>query len=351
MKTLFGLIVLFSLPHLDVRSQVIAPVIIKSVDPTSAQKDILGVLDKMKASADDPLVVNDLIHELDSKWNYYARFNIVFESSFREEMMSRLIAFYDSIEPDSEGINFANKVRILEFIGPRDNSSEIHRFYLRELDTPNKNLQEYVLRSVGGKMGVNGDDIYNKIKELVVKRKLSEAASLRYLKAASKKRALRDFQVFIKKTNDLNDFITAGIFLCDYRDPAVLDVLADRYPDFKPKPRKSFGDNPAFAFTNEMLKKYIEYASGKKLVRALEIANDAGTFGNEELPLFGKKLRDENTIVGRTAVVDFILQKVRQGFVSKNNALLLLKDAINQKNAPEVKGKIIDGIRFLEQKE
>ena len=100
---------------------------------------------------------------MSSKWDYYIRFKVAFESPFKLEMSKRLIKVYDSIGPDNDDTNFANKVRILELVGPLDNNPELHKFFLREMDTLNKDLQEYVLRSVGGMVGVKGDDIYNKM--------------------------------------------------------------------------------------------------------------------------------------------------------------------------------------------
>jgi len=349
MKTLLGSLILLFLVQGNIFSQTMGPVVVKSVDSASAREDIFGILDKINANSGEPGEVNSLLHELDSKWGYYVRFKVVFESSFRLAVSIRLIEAYDSIR-DSEGINFANKVRILEFIGPLDNNLELHKFYLREMDTDNKELQEYVLRSIGGSMGVKGDDIYNKIKELVVKGKLTEVASLRYLKAADGARAQKAIHDFIVKTTDLDEYRKAGQLLCSYSNPKLLDVVAARYPDFQRKPRKSFGDNPAFAFTFEMIRKYIEYASGEKLARALEIAGDADTFGNEELPLLERKLHDK-TIIGRKAVVDFLLSKTKPGYASKDKVLILFKKAVNQEHNQVISDKLGDAIKQLEQGE
>lgn len=350
MKALLGILILFSLIQQDIFAEAVAPVIVKSVDPASAQADILGILEKISANVDESGEVNTLLHELNSKWDYYLRFKVTFESTFKVEMSKRLIKVYGSIRPDNDGINFANKVRILEFVGPLDNNLELHKFFLREMDTPNKDLQEYVLRSVGGRVGVKGEDIYSKIRELVAQKKLDEVASLRYLKAADEKRAIKEIQNYIRKTDDLEEYLTASQLLCYYWDPELLDVVAARYPDFKRKPRKSFGDNPAFAFTSEMMRKYIEYISGERLVRALEIASDADTFGNEELPLLEKKLHD-NTVVGRKAVVGFLLLNAKPGYASKDRVLNILKKAANRERNSDVKKKLHDGIKRLERGE
>ena len=188
----------------------------------------------------------------------------------------------------------------------------------------------------------------NKIRELVAQKKLTKEASLRYLKAADEKRAIKEIQNFIKTTDDLEEYLTASQLLCYYWDPKLLDVVAARYPDFKRKPRKSFGDNPAFAFTAEMMRKYIEHVSGERLVSALEIASDADTFGNEELPLLEKKLHD-NTAVGRKAVVDFLLLKAKPGYASKDRVLNILKKAASRERDSEVNKKLHDGIKGLEQ--
>lgn len=319
----------------------------KSDYSLAAETVIRGMLDQMKTNIKHPLMVNKLIHELDSTWDGYIHQKVSLSPELRREATMRLVEIFNSI--DSVETNYANKVRIVEFVGKHDNSSEAHQFFLKQLDTENPEFLEYTLRSIVGGGGIEGDDLYNKIKELVAKGKLREGASLRYLKAANKQRAVKEFQDFLAKTNDLDEYITAGIFLCDYTDPTLIDVLVDRYPDFENKPRKSFGDNPAFAFGNVMLRKYIEVSDGERLLKALKILRGEDISGNRDLPLLEKKLKT-GTPTTRKAILEFMLSRTKPGYASKDKVLNILRDAAVHETDRDVKGKIADGIKALEQR-
>jgi len=311
----------------------------KTISP-EIKAEIEGLLSKAESKIKDPLKLNEILQRLDS--NTYLNPLYVADSETKRSVMQRLIKIYNSI--DAVSTNGVNKMRIVE-IASIDNSPEVHAFYLSILENGPEISRKYVLRSVffGA---VNGDDIYNKIKDIQARGLAKNDEVLPALKGANPQRALKEIQQFVRTTNNPEEYVWSGMLLCGYKDADILDVIIERYDYFKsiPKVERPNHYDPSFSFDIDMLKKYIEVKEGVKLKKALEIFDDSGVFGDRKLPLLKSKIESKDAI-SREAVIDFLEHQMRNGSVAKEKILPILKDAQSQETNHALKlklGKVIE---------
>ncbi len=253
----------------------------------------------------------------------------------------KLIAVFNGI--NDEGTNQANKLRIIEAIGFSDNSPEAHAFFLSLMDTGPIKQREMALRSVHP-IGVRGDDIYQKIKELVKNGTVSEEDSFAALRRVDAKKALPEIQRYLSTTNNVEHFVEIGLVLSDYKDPNLLDVLVERQSEFKVEQPKTMQEKiniiePADAISSKNLKKYIDVREGEKVRHALAILRKKGTSGDKDLPLFEKKLSSGQQIT-KEALLDFFEGQVDDGNFSADKVAQLLKRADLNENDATIKARI-----------
>lgn len=293
----------------------------KTVSP-EINAEIDGLLSKAESEIKNPLKLNEILQRLDS--NTYLNPLYVADSETKRGVMQRLINIYNSI--DAVSTNGVNKMRIVE-IASIDNSPEVHAFYLSILENGPELSRKSVIRSVFFGT-VNGDDIYNKIKDLQVLGLAKNDEVLPALKGANPQRALKEIQQFVRTTKNPEEYVWSGMLLCGYKNTDVLDVIVERYDYFKniPQAERPHHYSPTFAFKREMLEKYIEVKEGASLNKALEVFADADIFGESRLPLLAKKLESKDA-VSREAAIDFLEHQMEIGSVSKEKTLTLFKDA------------------------
>lgn len=306
----------------------------KTISP-EIKAEIEGLLSKAESKIKEPLKLNEILQRLDS--NTYLNPLYAADSETKRSVMQRLIKIYNSI--DAVSTNGVNKMRIVE-IASIDNSPEVHAFYLSILENGPEISRKYVLRSVFFGV-VNGDDIYNKIKDVHGRGLAKNDEVFPALKGANPQRALKEIQQFVRTTKNPEEYVWSGMLLCGYKNPDVLDVIIERYDYFKniPQAERPHRYSPTFALKREMLEKYIEVKEGPNLKKALEIFADADIFGESRLPLLNKKLESKDA-VSREAVVDFLAHQMEIGSVAKEKTLPLLKDAQSRETNHGLKLKL-----------
>lgn len=304
--------------------------------------EIETLIAKAEASQKDPLKLNNAIQDLLN----YRVYKSASTQATKSNVTVRLVKIYNSI--DDTLTNTANKRRIIEFIGLRNNVPEARAFLIAVLES-GKELYRTEALGIIYFGGNPGDDIYDKVKDLVARDIIKEESSLGALKGANPQRALPEIQKFVSTTKSPDGYIGAGQLLSFYRDPELLDVLVDRYGYFKSIPSSERPKNyaPQFAFSMEMLKKYIEVKEGSKLEKALEIFDDRGVFGDRKLPLLQKKL-ESNDSVTRKAAVRFLIRQAEIGSVSKEKISPVLKNAEARETDKDLKLKLKSVLKKIE---
>ena len=299
------------------------------------------ILDFAEKKQNSPSELNQGLHDL----NFYIRRcrsnNIGIPVEVKQDVTQRLVAIFDRI--DDSGINHANKLRIIELTAHFDNSPMAHEFILKMMESKNKEHQEMALWAMGP-AGVHGDDVYDKIKNLMAVGVLKEEKFLYALKSANRDRALKEIQDFLAKTKSQNQFIRKGLLLCEYNDPKLLDILIDRYDEFKNMGPQSEEERSTYAsaetaFDPKVLRQYMGIREGKRFRTALEILGAKGISGNKDLPLFEKKLKSKN-IETREAVLDFLGYRLGDHSVSREKLKALLRSAGDTESDMKLKFRI-----------
>jgi len=256
-------------------------------------------------------------------------------------LTKRLVKIFDQL--DDTGINRANKSYMIEIIGDSDNSPEAHAFILRMINSKNERYRERAMWSMRGN-GVHGDDIYDAVKALMDNSEISYQKFLYALKYANPKRGLKEIQNFLVTTKDVNQYTSKGLLLCDYKDPELLDILIDRYDEFKNKVPETPEERAVYAparaaFDPDVLKKYMEIREGKRFAKALAILGSKGISGDADLPLFEKKLKSKDQET-RKATLDFLDAQISDNAIDQAKAKAILKAANTRESNDALKAKI-----------
>lgn len=315
-----------------------------SAESKAKIEEILVLVEKKKNS---PSELDQAIHDLSAYLYKCNHTDIIIPDEIKEDMTKRLVEIFNQI--DDAGINRANKVRIIEVIARFDNSHTAHAFVLKMFESKNKRHQKMALWAMGPG-GVQGDDIYDRIKTLMDTGIIEKEKFLYALRSANRNRALKEIQDFLAKTKSQDQFVRKGLLLCGYNDPELLDVLIDRYDEFKnigPKTEeeRSTYAPAATAFDPKVLRQYMEIRDGKRFRTALEVMGAKGISGNKDFALYEKKLKSKN-METREAVLDFFDHRMGEHFVSQEKIRVLLKEA----GVRESDVKLKDRIRQMEKK-
>lgn len=311
-----------------------------------AKARIEDLLAKAEHSVTSPGKLNDVLHEFrrDPARAYMT-------SEDRREISKRLIKIFYSI--DETLTNMANKERIVEIIGFSDNSPEAHEFFLKILDSDDVRYREMALWGIRP-LGVHGDDLYNKIQSLERSGKISKIKSLQCLADANPPRALEELKNILRTTKSVKEFVRVGVNLPEGigETPEVLDIIIDRYRDFKGKPTSAedAGYSPEGAVASERVWKYIDVRDADRLKTALEIIKKKGVCGPDNLPVLEKKIRSTNKET-REAVVDFLGDSVARGNLGQKDVLPVLRDAMGRESDHKVRQKIDKLIKTVEKQE
>jgi len=255
------------------------------VEAQEVRETIIKLLSVVDASKNDPVALNGSIRKLGTQLQNNRNMKVYMSSATTANVAEKLIQVFDSI--DDQGTNAANKLRIIEVVGFSDNSLASRKFIMGIVDSGTTKHREMALWSLSPK-GVHGEDVYQKIKDNVKKGAIREEDSFLPLQRADKVKAMPEMRKFLSTTKDLRSFIKVGMLLCDYQDPALIDVLVERQGDFKVAVPASADTaiehrEPAEAINSNMLKKYVDINEGEKLAQALQILNRKGTAGDKDL--------------------------------------------------------------------
>jgi len=266
------------------------------------------------------------------------------DSEAKRAATKRLVKIYYAI--DDSLTNSANKKRILEAIGRSDNSDEAQKFFIDVLGSDNKEYRRMALWSISPD-GTHGDMIYSKIKSMEKAGVLTRGDSLVQLAKADPKRGVEEMKEFLKTTQSVKEFVGVALNLPKEaeRNPDVLDVIVDRYPEFKSKPKsvEDVGFSPEDAIYFPNLWGYIDARNGVRLRTALEMIGMKGVCDIEDIPRLKKKIDDGDSI-GRESVAEFLESQVYRGNLPKEKVLPLLKEARDKERDAKVRRKMEDMI-------
>jgi len=286
-----------------------------------------------------PWKLNTALMQLDSEISKGG----VSDSALRD-MTVRLVKIYGSLSDVMMSI--ANKKRIIELIGT-DNSLEAHEFFLQVLSGKNTEYRDMALRCIYPK-GIHGDDLYEKIKALESANVFPKAKSLMYLKLANPDRALIEMQAFLRTTQDLDDYIAVGINMSFvYRDLRVMDVVFDRYLEFK---NKLGGAAASGVIGWDSLNKYLQSAEGDRFEKAMAVFADQDILDevNRQL-LFSKlKSRDFKT---RKSASKYLIKQVNRPTMPKAELLKAFEEARAIESKDEIREALDYGIKTLRTRE
>jgi len=312
----------------------------KDTDIPKIKAEIEAVVLRVERVAGDERGLHTAINDL--MW-YLQRYRKVVRSSpeLTHDMTKRLVIVFDKV--DDNDINRATKSYMIEIVGDSDNSSEAHAFILRMINSKNERYRERAMWSMRGN-GVHGDDIYDAVKALMDNGEISYQKFLYALKYANPQRGLKEIQNFLATTKDVNQYTSKGLLLCDYKDPELLDILVDRYDEFKNKVPETPEERAVYAparaaFDPDVLKKYMEIREGKRFAKALAILGSKGISGDEDLPLFEKKLKSKDPET-RKATLDFLDVQISDSAIDKAKARAILKAANTRETDGALKVKI-----------
>jgi hypothetical protein len=284
-----------------------------------------------------PMALNDILQELDHRsYLYYV------SQPKKHDATQRLAKIYSVL--DDELTNTANKRRIIGIIGLGNNGPEAHEFILSVLENGPELYRKEALGVLYGRT-LKGDDIYNKVKDLIARKVIRQEDSLFALKGVNPKRATKEIQDFLATTKDPEQYIKKGGLLSEYGEPDLMDVVIDRYDYFKSIPQAERPDHydPTLAFNMDMLKKYIQAKEGARLKKALEMFDDSGVFGDMKMPVIQEKLESKD-VSSREAAVDFLVKQIDMGTASERVALPILKAAHSREINPRIKNKLKQAI-------
>lgn len=293
------------------------------------------LLTKAERSINNPDKLNDILYEYS-----HTPPRVYLTKEDRREIAKRLIKIFYAI--DESLTSMANKSRIMEIVGASDNSPEAHKFFLDVLNIDNEEYRKMALWGIRP-TGLHGDDLYEKIRSLERDGKITKIRSLQCMTRANPKRALEEMKVILKTTKDVNEFVDVGVNL-PYpigAEPEVLDIIIDRYHDFKRKASSPVegADAPEGAIAFQRLWSYIDVREGARLKTALEIVDDKGVCGPEDLPILRKKLKSADSVT-REATADFLGKQVSSGNLQKGAVLPVLDEAYGRETDQKVKQRM-----------
>ena len=305
--------------------------------PASPELDakVEDMVDRAVAVKNIPLRLDNILIDLDySQELFYA------SQGTKSDVTIKLVQLYNSL--DDLGSNAASKQHIIEIIGMANNGPEAHKFFISVLDNGNDLYRKKALRIMFFHI-VNGDDLYDEVKTLVSRKIISDYDSLGALKGADPSRAVSDIQTAIKKAEDLEKFVRMGNLLSQYKEPALMDVVVDRYNYFRDV-KKEQNSALLYCFQQDTLKNYIAAKEGERLKTALDILSSRGVFDENDVPMLKSKLESKD-LATREYAVDFLNQQMAVGFVAKDKLLKVFGDAYANETNQQLKlklGKIIE---------
>lgn len=293
------------------------------------------LLTKAEHSINDPYKLNGILYEYS-----HTPPRIYLTQDDRREIAKRLIKIFYAI--DESLSSMANKHQIMVIVGASDNSPEAHKFFLDVLNIDNEEYRKMALWGIRP-TGLHGDDLYEKIRSLERDGKITKIRSLQCMTRANPTRALEDMKVILKTTKDVNEFVNVGVNL-PYPSgdaPEVLDIIIDRYHDFKRKASSAGegADAPEGAIASQTLWPYIDVREGARLKTALEIIDDKGVCGQKDLPILRKKLKSADSVT-REATTDFLGKQVSSGNLRKEVVLPVLDEAYGRETDQKVKRRM-----------
>jgi len=293
------------------------------------------LLTKAERSVSNPNKLNDILYEYS-----HTPPRTYLTKEDRREIAKRLIKIFYAI--DESLTSMANKSRIMEIVGASDNSPEAHKFFLDVLNIDNEEYRKMALWGIRP-TGLHGDDLYEKIKALERDGKIAKIRSLQCMTRANPKRALEEMKVILKTTKDVNEFVDVGVNLPypDGAEPEVMDIIIDRYHDFKSR-ASSAGEGaeaPEGAIVSQRLWPYIDVREGARLKSALEIIDDKGVCGPKDIPILRKKLKSSDSVT-REATADFLGKQVFGGNLQKGAVLPVLEEAYGRETDQKVKQRM-----------
>lgn len=287
-----------------------------------------------------PWKLNSALMQLDSEVSKGG----VSDKALRE-MTTSLVKVYYSLSDVMMSI--ANKKRIIELVGA-DNGPEAHEFFLKVLSDKNTEYRDMALRCIYPK-GIHGDDLYEKIKNLENAKAFSKAESLMYLKLANPTRALIEIQDFLRTTQNVNDFVMVSLNVSTfYDDPSCLDVVFDRYPDFR---KKQGGESPSSAVAWSSLRKYLEAAEGERFGGAMQVFADQGIFEPAARNILYKKMKSANLLT-REVAVEYVIDHTGDTTIPSRELLEAIESAYAKETNARVKvklGKAAESVRRREK--
>lgn len=291
------------------------------------------LLTKAEHSIDNPYKLNGILYDYT---NTPPRIYLTKED--RREISKRLIKIFYAIDES----NMANKQHIMEIIGAGDNSPEAHKFFLDVLSMNDERYRKMALWGIRP-TGLHGDDLYAKIDALQKGGKITKIRSLQCKTRANPERALEEMKTILKTTKDVNEFVEVGINL-PYpggAEPQVIDTIIDRYHEFKGKASSVGGgtDAPAGAISFQRLWPYINAREGIRLKTALEIIDDQGVCGPDNMPILRKKLKSADGVT-REAAADFLAKQVSRGNLRKEVVLPVIDEAYSRETNQKVKQRM-----------
>ncbi len=307
-----------------------------------AKAQMEKLLYEVEINSKNPDRLNDALYE-------YMRYpeKPHLKSEERREVSKRFIKVFYSI--DDSLTNMANKERIMEIVGFSDNGPEAHEFFLRILSSDNEEYRKMALWGIRP-LGVHGDDLYEKIKELEREGKITKIRSLQCLARANPTRALEEMKIILKTTKSVKEFVLVGANLPARigEAPEVLDIIVDRFNDFEGKPvsAEDAGYSPERAVSSKTLWKYIDGKDGVRLKEALEIIRVKGVCGDDDLPVLEQKLRSADKVT-RETVSDFLGNQVESRNLRRDRVIPILKIAENMESDQKVKRKIQATVKRL----
>lgn len=291
------------------------------------------LLTKAEHSINDPYKLNGILYDYS---NTPPRTYLTKED--RREISKRLIKIFYAIDES----NMANKQHIMEIVGASDNSPEAHKFFLDVLNMDDERYRKMALWGIRP-TGLHGDDLYDKIDALQKEGKITKIRSLQCKTRANPERALEEMKAILKTTKDVNEFVDVGINL-PYpagAEPEVMDIIIDRYHGFKGKASSAGegADAPADAISFQRLWPYIVAREGERLKTALEMIDDKGVCGPDNMPILRKKLKSADSVT-REATVDFMSKQVSRGNLRKEVVLPVLDEAYGRETDQKVKQRM-----------
>jgi len=307
----------------------------KFIDPDAKVDELVSSVERWRWL---PWKLNTALMHLDSEISKSS----VSDKALRD-MTRRLTKIYYSLSDVMMSI--ANKKRIIELVGV-DNGPEAHEFFLQVLSDTNVEYRDKALRTIYPK-GVHGDDLYEKIKSLENANAFPKAKSLMYLKLANPERALKEIQDFLGTTQDLEDYIKVGINMSfAYRDPRVIDVVFDRYPEFRNKPG---GAAASGVIDWDSLNRYLQSTEGERFGKAMTVFADKDILDDDNRSLLFLKLKSKDHKT-RKAVGEYLIKQVSRPTMPKEELLRVLNEAHAIESDAEIRKTLIYGVNVLRKK-